>query len=85
MFAGTSPKEPLMNQLQCVAVCCGVLQCVAVAKTHGMFILQLSLFSSPKRATWESVADLQKERPAREDMTWAFATATHCNTLQHTA
>jgi len=71
--------------MQCVAVCCSVLQCVAVAKAHVMS--SLAGLSFCKSATDSQVALLGEEKRdnCRINMPWVFATATHCNTPQHTA
>ena len=71
--------------MQCYAVCCSVLQCVAVAKAHVMS--SLAGLSFCKSATDSQVALLGEEKRdnCRVNMPWVFATATHCNTPQHTA
>jgi len=62
--------------LQCVAVCCSVLECVAVrCNNRNLFILQAALpdWSSKYLGYWPR---------SRKDNTLQH-TATHCNALQH--
>ena len=71
-----------LNVLQCIAVCCSVLRCFAVCYS----VLCCSMLPSPNPKTGDD-AEIVCFRLCSAAMVAGTLqqTATHCNTLQHTA